>query len=406
MRVFLVRYGPIVLISVLGLASFAFAQQHGVGIKPMQNVAAHSGCATSRCAADLVGDGVVNVEDLLAVVNEWGPCPQPCSLPCLADVIPDCSVNVDDLLAIIHGWGQCPAPSNDSCVNYTITNVEDNVPFCTTFATTDGRAELGCSFCCEDPQLQRDVWFGFSTSAFAGNYAAQIDTCGADFDTKIAVYEFAGVNGCRCSLRDGQLIACNDDAQLSNCNLQSRVQFRLEASSCYRVRVGGYNGQTGSGTLHVHSFINGDECFNAIDLGVVTSEKSMSILGSNNAASNMKTGSQIPQAPCTSFSDGADVWYKFELACEGNVMGTISTCNQVTDFDTILTLYRGECDDLKVVSCNDDSDQGDNLIDGVPRKSMILLPTAISAGCYYIRISGYHGAAGNYRLNVQMQCGN
>jgi len=51
--------------------------------------------------ADITCNGVVNVEDLLAVIGSWGPCPAPCA----ADINIDGMVNVVDLLAVISGWG-------------------------------------------------------------------------------------------------------------------------------------------------------------------------------------------------------------------------------------------------------------------------------------------------------------
>jgi hypothetical protein len=60
----------------------------------------------SPCAADLSppgGNGTVNVDDLLAVINAWGPC-----TGCAADVNLDGDVDVDDLLAVIGAWGSCP----------------------------------------------------------------------------------------------------------------------------------------------------------------------------------------------------------------------------------------------------------------------------------------------------------
>lgn len=68
-------------------------------------------CEVPTCPADLNGDGVVNVSDLLAVINGWGTCPAP-PTPCPADIAPtgapDGVVNVSDLLAIINNWGSCP----------------------------------------------------------------------------------------------------------------------------------------------------------------------------------------------------------------------------------------------------------------------------------------------------------
>jgi hypothetical protein len=56
------------------------------------------------CPADVAGDdGVVNIDDLLAVINSWGPCPG-----CATDINDDGVVNIDDLLLVINSWGACP----------------------------------------------------------------------------------------------------------------------------------------------------------------------------------------------------------------------------------------------------------------------------------------------------------
>lgn len=60
------------------------------------------------CPADINGNGAVNVDDLLALINAWGPCP---SGNCPADIAPPGGngiVNVDDLIKIINSWGACP----------------------------------------------------------------------------------------------------------------------------------------------------------------------------------------------------------------------------------------------------------------------------------------------------------
>ena len=50
--------------------------------------------------ADVNGDGVVNVDDLLIVIAAWGPCDG-----CPADIDGDLVVGVNDLLAVIAAWG-------------------------------------------------------------------------------------------------------------------------------------------------------------------------------------------------------------------------------------------------------------------------------------------------------------
>jgi len=79
------------------------------------------------CLGDINNDNLVNVDDLLAVVNNWGACPTPIPgqgecYQCLADIVPfQCgsgTVNVDDLLAVINDWG----------CTYTTLGNEDNSP--------------------------------------------------------------------------------------------------------------------------------------------------------------------------------------------------------------------------------------------------------------------------------------
>jgi hypothetical protein len=50
---------------------------------------------------DVNGDGEVNIDDLLGVINAWGICPPPCP----ADVDGNGMVNIDDLLFVINHWG-------------------------------------------------------------------------------------------------------------------------------------------------------------------------------------------------------------------------------------------------------------------------------------------------------------
>ena len=53
---------------------------------------------------DLNGDGVVDVNDLLIVITQWGACPAPPAL-CAGDANHDSVVDVNDLLIVITNWG-------------------------------------------------------------------------------------------------------------------------------------------------------------------------------------------------------------------------------------------------------------------------------------------------------------
>jgi hypothetical protein len=70
---------------------------------------------TCECPADIArhptGDNMVNIDDLLMVINGWGPCAAPCPPPgfgCHADIDNDCDVDIDELLIVINNWGPCP----------------------------------------------------------------------------------------------------------------------------------------------------------------------------------------------------------------------------------------------------------------------------------------------------------
>jgi hypothetical protein len=51
-------------------------------------------------AGDVTGDGVVNMDDILMVLVQWGPCDEPCE----ADIDLDGDVDIDDLLVVVGAW--------------------------------------------------------------------------------------------------------------------------------------------------------------------------------------------------------------------------------------------------------------------------------------------------------------
>ena len=54
------------------------------------------------CIPDVNASGIVDVDDLLAIINAWGAC-----TGCAADLNDSGAVDVDDLLMVINGWGPC-----------------------------------------------------------------------------------------------------------------------------------------------------------------------------------------------------------------------------------------------------------------------------------------------------------
>jgi hypothetical protein len=79
-------------------------------------VSGNSALATEPCPGNINGIGTsqfaIDVDDLLMVIDNWGPCPAP-PQPCPANIVSAGSstgrVDVDDLLLVISAWGPCPS---------------------------------------------------------------------------------------------------------------------------------------------------------------------------------------------------------------------------------------------------------------------------------------------------------
>ena len=90
--------------------------------------------------------------------------------------------------------------------------------------------------------INPDVWFKFTPSA-GGNYT--FTTCDVNsYDTSIVLYENSCLNQ----------VACNGDDPSNNSGCQtyySTIEFNLIAGLDYFIRIGGYQGAVGIGTLNI-----------------------------------------------------------------------------------------------------------------------------------------------------------
>jgi hypothetical protein len=139
------------------------------------------------------------------------------------------------------------AYAQDECSS-AVTAVVGANAFSTATATasTDAVSDAQCA----DTYLnwlatQQDVWFVFNPGTQG---TANFSTCLAgSYDTSMAIY-----SGANCAGKTQ--IACNgdDDVDASCQNYHSEINgLLIDGSSNYYIRLGGYNGATGSGTLTV-----------------------------------------------------------------------------------------------------------------------------------------------------------
>ena len=112
----------------------------------------------THCLGDTNDDGVVDVDDLLAVINGWGTCGTP---PCPGDVGPiPCGgngvIDVDDLLVVINGWGwNCLTSSFDDVGD--LESVEDCMDMCSETLTPYSDDWDRCVNSCVDMLCEREV---------------------------------------------------------------------------------------------------------------------------------------------------------------------------------------------------------------------------------------------------------
>jgi hypothetical protein len=142
-------------------------------------------------------------------------------------------------LVINGGGGVVPPtpPANDNCANRVGIGL-GATQFTTVAATTDGPTHALCNFFGNN-NVTNDVWYNYPCFT-TGNLT--IDTCGSSFDSKLAVYANSG-----CTDFESRILGCSDNV----CGLNPSVTIPVTAGQNYTIRVGGYNGATGTGTLNL-----------------------------------------------------------------------------------------------------------------------------------------------------------
>jgi hypothetical protein len=243
-------------------------------------------------------------------------------------------------------------PANDSCGNATCLEPDSAVNGTNLGAT--GSDITSCGY-----NDIHDVWYEYYAPT-SGDVT--FDTCaGATFDTTIAVFDACG----------GTELACSDDA----CGLQSSVTLNLATETSYYVRVAGYSGQQGNFTLTATAAnqAGGDTCANATG---AAGNFTLHFFTTNNSGCD--------DVDSCGYNNGVDEWFAWTATINCTVVA--DTCADSTDFDTVLSVFDA-CGGVEL-DCNDDACNLQSEISWA----------ATSGTTYYVRVSGYNGARGNYTL--------
>jgi hypothetical protein len=62
----------------------------------------------TTCTADIIENGQIDTQDMLAILDKWGECEEECQFNCVSDINNDGLVGVPDLLLVVGSWGPCP----------------------------------------------------------------------------------------------------------------------------------------------------------------------------------------------------------------------------------------------------------------------------------------------------------
>ena len=315
-------------------------------------------CPPSLCPWDISGpdgvpDGVVGVDDLLALLAGWGT---DGNGACIAD--PQDEVEVNDLLGLLANWGDCPEPpdpANDFCADAdelgpitTITLIEDSL----VDATTDGVGN--CQGVDNDGAGRWYVITGTGSSITASLCNAANENI--TFDGRIHVF-------CGDSCTDLNCIAANDD---DNCGIapgnQPEVTFCTAEGVNYYILVHmAAGGEAGDYTLELDTF--NDACEPDAECIPLAGDSCSAPLPITNGDTNYDTTGYDtdgnPHEECK-FDDQTwhDLWFTYTADFTGLL--TITTCNQAS-YDTDLVVYDNSgpapCPptDAELLACNDDT---------------------------------------------------
>jgi hypothetical protein len=204
----------------------------------------------------------------------------------------------------------------------------------------------------------------------------QIDRV-ADFNMGLAVYD-----NCGCPADFDDAILCGGNSI-----------FVVE-NQCYKVQVGGFGGDEGTGQVTFTCFPAppNDDCADAIEVGpgdVIDFDTGAASTDGPHYFIECEGGNPLDN------QIHGDIWYTFTAPCDATL--TASTCGQA-DFDTSIAIYQGcSCPviDDDILVCSDNAP-------GCGATSEVTID--VNEGqCYLIRVGGAGASTGTGQLSIEIE---
>ncbi|MFO0857990.1 MAG: hypothetical protein U0640_11600 [Phycisphaerales bacterium] len=272
-------------------------------------------------------------------------------------------------------------PDNDNCGNPAAIDVGSGT-WSNCAATTDGFPDDNClSF--GSSQTYKDVWYYWYAPCEG---EASVNTFGSSFDTRVTVYQSAGLE--TCPEGPNRAIACNDD---SDGTLQSRVNFQTVPGRQYIIRMGSFDPSVGGAGVWNFQFTQGptpaDNVCAAATPITLDANNEYSSAWYTCLYSTLGTTESCIGGNGTLFNDR---WFSITFPCDGAIdFNTLGS-----GIDTRIALYDAcpEANDTALF-CNEDVDAG-NL------ESQMIVSVGANQQ-YYLRVGNWaEGASLGLSMNL------
>jgi hypothetical protein len=299
-----------------------------------------------------------------------------------------------------------PSPPNDECTNAAVIPAAPTFPYstvavevaqatenpndplltCNFFVGSGDNSTFAPSFIALDATsapsfFQSDgktVWYSW-TPAESGSYdfstTGSLDPYGYELSTSIGIFE-----GLSCD--DVDEIECKGGDRLRGAELQS--------GTTYRIKVGAF---ADYGTLILTVKPTPPPPPNDSCVGAISIDPRSGAVVANGDTFDAILDSELENT-CFTLDAASGVWYKIDNTVGDVLAITASTCDEGTNFDTKITIFKGDvCGSaLECVGSVDDSSAC-----GLSSEISFL---ANEPTTYWILVHGYGTSAGNFTLTV------